>query len=480
MRTSPSPRSILTVTVLLFACGGATPAAEEAAVADEAPAARETPSASGLESDAHARAVLALAPPRRARPLVAVLANDSGTETTDFLVPYGILARSDLADVVAVAPEAGPVTLLPALRIEAETSFAAFDRRHPEGADYVVVPALHDRDDPRVLDWIRRQSAAGAIVVGICSGAMVLSEAGLLADRAFTTHWFDIDRLSRANPGGRRVDDRRYVVDRGVVTTTGVSASVPVSLLLVEAIGGRARARALADALGVDDWSADHRSGAFELRSGQVALALGNWLAFWRHERVGVPVRPAVDEVGLAFVADAWSRTFRSEAVSVSVDGAPIRTRHGLLLLPDASETDAEVDWQVDPARLDSAARALDLVLRDMRCRYGREVAAFVALQLEAAAPGLTRPDAEGPRSDVACEGEAPPRARTSRQPKGSPRQISGALSWVRPDASRKIVPSETVIAQRSGPPAPSARAAMNASSIRAIPTSSGIDRDPS
>jgi hypothetical protein len=34
--------------------------------------------------------------------------------------------------------------------------------------------------------------------------------------------------------------DRRYVADRGVVTTTGITASLPVSLALVEAIGGRA------------------------------------------------------------------------------------------------------------------------------------------------------------------------------------------------------------------------------------------------
>jgi transcriptional regulator GlxA family with amidase domain len=37
------------------------------------------------------------------------------------------------------------------------------------------------------------------------------------------------------------VRDRRYVVDHGVATSTGVSASIPVSLAMVEAIGGRGR-----------------------------------------------------------------------------------------------------------------------------------------------------------------------------------------------------------------------------------------------
>ena len=57
-------------------------------------------------------------------------------------MPYGILRRADVAEVVALATEPGPVTLYPALTVEPQGTFADFDARHTEGADYVIVPAM--------------------------------------------------------------------------------------------------------------------------------------------------------------------------------------------------------------------------------------------------------------------------------------------------------------------------------------------------
>ena len=61
------------------------------------------------------------------------------------------------------------------------------------------------------------------------------------------------------------VRDRRYVVDRGVATSTGITASIPLMTALVEAIDGRAEAERLAMRLGVAHWDARHNSAAFQL-----------------------------------------------------------------------------------------------------------------------------------------------------------------------------------------------------------------------
>src|SRR5688572_26105770 len=58
-----------------------------------------------------AAALAALKPPKRARPLVAIIGINDGTETNDYLMPYGILRRAGIADVVALATGPGPVTL---------------------------------------------------------------------------------------------------------------------------------------------------------------------------------------------------------------------------------------------------------------------------------------------------------------------------------------------------------------------------------
>lgn len=93
----------------------------------------------------------ALHPPMRTRPVVAVIGINDATETTDYLMPTGILRRADVADVYLVATQAGPVQLYPALQVEPDATIAAFDAAHPDGADYVIVPAMSRDDDPAVM-----------------------------------------------------------------------------------------------------------------------------------------------------------------------------------------------------------------------------------------------------------------------------------------------------------------------------------------
>src|SRR3569833_3653413 len=45
----------------------------------------------------------ALKPPKRQRPLIAIVGINRSTELTDYLMPYGVLRRADVADVVALA-----------------------------------------------------------------------------------------------------------------------------------------------------------------------------------------------------------------------------------------------------------------------------------------------------------------------------------------------------------------------------------------
>ena len=49
----------------------------------------------------------------RLRPLIAVVGENSGTELTDFVIPYAVLARSGVADVLSVATRPGVLKLRP-------------------------------------------------------------------------------------------------------------------------------------------------------------------------------------------------------------------------------------------------------------------------------------------------------------------------------------------------------------------------------
>ncbi|AKC72243.2 hypothetical protein MB84_08390 [Pandoraea oxalativorans] len=315
-------------------------------------------------------------------PVVAVMALNDGTETTDFLVPYGVLKRAGIGQVEAVAVEAGDVTLMPALRIVPDTTLTAFDARYPRGADVVIVPAMHVDNDPRVLQWLQRQAANGALIVGICSGAKVLSQAGLLREKRFAGHWYDRDDLRKDNPTARYVSDVRYLYDDGIVTTTGVSASLPLSLALVEGIAGEKRAADVARSLGVTDWSARHASAGFRLDASRLWTIASHWLAFWRHETLAIPVSDGVDDVSLALVSDAWSRTWRSEAIAVHEGTRTVRMASGLRLVP-------QMDISVTPVRTialashTSAMANFTAALDAIGQRYGASTRDLVALSLE-------------------------------------------------------------------------------------------------
>lgn len=339
----------------------------------------------------------ALAAGAGAVPVIAVLALNEGTETTDFLVPHAVLQQAGVGQVEAVAPRAGPVVLMPALQVEVARSFAAFDAAHPAGADIVIVPALHTDDDPVVVAWLRAQAAKGAVVVGICAGARVLGQAGLLDGRRFAGHWYDRSTLLRRHPGAVHVPGRRYVADGPIVTTTGVSASLPVSLAIVEALAGPQRARSVAAALGLPSWGAAHRSSLFGLGAAHVWTLSLNTLLFWRHERVDLPVADRDDDVALALAADAWSRTYRSRAQAVHAGASSVQLRSGLVLRtvpPDAAAVPVSLDAAVRPAC------ALDHSLRAIGQRYGAATRWWVATQLEYEdeGPAGACPDALGGR----------------------------------------------------------------------------------
>ena len=57
--------------------------------------------------------IAALKPPKRQRPLIAIIGINDATETTDYLMPYGILGRADVADVVTLATESGADDAIP-------------------------------------------------------------------------------------------------------------------------------------------------------------------------------------------------------------------------------------------------------------------------------------------------------------------------------------------------------------------------------
>lgn len=321
----------------------------------------------------------------RIRPVIAIVGVNSGTELTDYVIPYGILQQAAVAEVVAIATRPGPMTMRPALRVQPQDTIAGFDTRFPEGADYVIVPAVVQRDDPALLGWIRQQAAKGGTLVSICDGALVLANSGVLDGHRATAHWATAGYRRKTYPRVAWTDDRRYVADGKIVSSAGISAAIPTSLALVEAIAGHARAVTVAAEVGAPDWGSAHDSHQFTPTLGRnlSAFATTQYLNGWFHrpQSIGVTVGTGVDEVALALTADAYARTGRAQAYALATSATPVATLHGLTLLPD--RTDGRSLSHTVTLASDKPALTLDRVLVEITRLYGRQTAYGVALDFE-------------------------------------------------------------------------------------------------
>jgi putative intracellular protease/amidase len=316
----------------------------------------------------------------RTRPLVAIVALNEGTIVSDFAIPFGVMARSGVADVVPVAVRPGPVKMQP-LTFELQSTIDDFDNRYPEGADYLFVPAVEHFADPALVRWVKAQGGKGCTVISICYGALVVASTGLFDGHRSTSHYSNEELRARLFPNVKWQKNIRYVADGKVVSSAGVSASMPTSIALVEAIAGPAKAAEVALDVGITSWSSKHNSDAFQGQPGEAGIPVPGRTP---ETTLGIPIKAGDDEIALALTAEAYSRTGKTIALAVAATNAPVRLAHGLVVLPDRVAGGADpVDRTLAPLSAAQSTRALDISLADISEAYGRQAARNVAQFME-------------------------------------------------------------------------------------------------
>lgn len=122
-----------------------------------------------------------------------------------------------------------------------------------EGFDTLVVagtPGIRDYEShPQLVEWIAREAPNVRRIASVCTGAMILANAGLLNGRRATTHWNTAARLAAAFPQVQVEANKIYVKDGPVYSSAGVTASMDLALALVEEDHGRSIALRVAKQL---------------------------------------------------------------------------------------------------------------------------------------------------------------------------------------------------------------------------------------
>jgi transcriptional regulator GlxA family with amidase domain len=196
---------------------------------------------------------------------VAILLFD-GIETLDFCGPLEVFSVAgkpektswfEVFTVAAASPVAtsNGLSVNPARRLD--------DCPH---ADILVVPGgigtRREMANPDLLAWIRSRAASAELVLSVCTGALILGAAGLLAGLKATTHASALDLLRATAPDAEVVDSVKYVDNGRIILSAGISAGIDASLHAVGRLVGQDTARSTARHMEYDWREEEGKPGA--------------------------------------------------------------------------------------------------------------------------------------------------------------------------------------------------------------------------
>ncbi|MDK3019642.1 GlxA family transcriptional regulator [Pseudodonghicola flavimaris] len=169
------------------------------------------------------------------------LAADEGDRSRPILCNWTVL--SDSMD--AVTSSCG-ISVQPKERLGDPTRF-----------DYiVVVGGLMDemsKLSPAYVRFLHQAAAAGVPLVGLCTGAFMLHEAGLLDGYRCCVSWFHHADFLEQFEGLNPVTDQIFVVDGDRLTCSGGASSAHLAAFLVDKHVGRAQASKSLHIMIIDD-----------------------------------------------------------------------------------------------------------------------------------------------------------------------------------------------------------------------------------
>ena len=175
--------------------------------------------------------------------------------------------RTDIR-LVTVAAKAGPVASNQGPKTVADFGFADAPQ-----LDYLLVPggigAIPLVQDVTTLDWLRARAKKARLVMSVCNGASLLAAAGILDGRAATTNKMAFKTSTAPGPKVNWIAKARWVDDGTVVTSSGVSAGMDMTIAVIARLYGQPLA----------DWVArmteyePHRDAAWDPFSAMAGLS---------------------------------------------------------------------------------------------------------------------------------------------------------------------------------------------------------------
>jgi 4-methyl-5(b-hydroxyethyl)-thiazole monophosphate biosynthesis len=162
-----------------------------------------------------------------------------GCEELEAVTIIDLLRRAGI-EVVVAGLQPGIVKASRGTQLVPDT---ALDAVLMDDFDMIVLPggmpgAQHLRDDPRIIDLLKRMAEQGKYTAAICAAPTVLAEAGLLEGRRATGYPGFLDKMDV--PGMAYLKEA-VVQDGKILTSRGPGTAMDFALALIEALSGKAK-----------------------------------------------------------------------------------------------------------------------------------------------------------------------------------------------------------------------------------------------
>lgn len=179
---------------------------------------------------------IVLTPPKVPIKTVGILVYD-GYNTLDAMCPYHILSQISGANVFFIAPQKGLISNQTGMQVQVDTSISEVQQ-----LDILVIPGGAAEtflltQDTTILNWIKLIDKGSAYTTSVCTGAWILGATGLLKGKNATTNWYRAEEM--LNKYGAKFVRERYVKDGKYWTSAGVTASMDMSLAIIDDLFGK-------------------------------------------------------------------------------------------------------------------------------------------------------------------------------------------------------------------------------------------------
>jgi transcriptional regulator GlxA family with amidase domain len=158
-------------------------------------------------------------------------------EVLDFAGPFEVLSVANEIDgckqfdLSIIAADAAPVRARNGLKIVPDHTLASCPP-----IDILIIPGGFGTrallTQPTIIDWVRQRAATAEVVFSICTGSLVLAQAGLLDGLTITTHHSALDRLAKLAPRSIIDSSQRFHDNGKFITAAGISAGIDAALHL--------------------------------------------------------------------------------------------------------------------------------------------------------------------------------------------------------------------------------------------------------